>query len=65
MDFFKTSDNSRIYGFCALGTPSNLNGIWFGVMPSGGTPPAAVYIKLIDRETGIDYISNSVTVPFP
>lgn len=65
VDFFRSDNNDRIYGFCALGTPSDLNGIWFGIIPSGATPPPAVYIKLMDRETGIEYQSNSVVVPFP
>jgi len=63
--FFRSDNNNGLFGFCALGTPSNLNGIWFGVIPSGATPPPAVYIKLQDRETGIEYQSNSVVVPFP
>jgi VCBS repeat-containing protein len=65
VDFYRTSDNSRIYGFCALGTPANLNLIWFGMLPAGTPPPASVYITLTDRETGIVYTSNSVAVPFP
>lgn len=65
VDFYRASDNSRIYGFCALGTPANLNQIWFGMLPAGTAPPASVYITLTDRETGIVYTSNVVAVPFP
>jgi subtilisin family serine protease len=64
VDFFNSADNSRFYGFCALGQPSDLNLIWFAV-PTGTPPPAQVYIKLIDRGTNIEYQSNSVAVPFP
>ncbi|MEX1108972.1 MAG: S8 family serine peptidase, partial [Dongiaceae bacterium] len=65
VDFFRTSDNGRIYGFCDLETPANLNLIWFGVIPAGAAPPASVYVKFIDRQTGIVYTSNSVAVPIP
>ncbi|HYU65411.1 MAG TPA: cadherin domain-containing protein, partial [Jatrophihabitantaceae bacterium] len=64
VDFFRSADNSYIYGFCALGQPSDLNLIWFAV-PTGTAPPSPVYITLTDRETGIVYTSNSVVVPFP
>jgi hypothetical protein len=65
VDFFRADTNALLFGFCALGTPSNLNGIWFGVIPVGATPPPSVYIKLFDRETSIEYQSNTVVVPFP
>ena len=66
VDFFSGVDNSRIYGFCALGEPYNLNLIWFAV-PTGTAPPANVYIKLIDRSTTpyTEYPSNTVAPPFP
>ena len=58
VDFFNARTNQRIYGFCALGNPSNLNGIWFAV-PEGTVPPSYVYIELIDRQTGTRYRSNN------
>ncbi|MGE5757896.1 MAG: cadherin repeat domain-containing protein, partial [Sideroxydans sp.] len=65
VDFYRTADNSRIYGFCALGAPADLNGIWIGMVPAGTPPPTSVYITLTDRGTGIVYTSNPVTIPFP
>jgi hypothetical protein len=69
VDFFDASDDSRIYGFCDLGTPDNMNGIWFAE-PAGTAPPASgVYIKIIDRSPGgLTYTSNVVpasALPFP
>jgi subtilase family protein/cadherin domain-containing protein len=66
VEFFNAADNSYIYGFCALGTPYDMNGIWFA-MPTGVAPPANVYIKLIDRSTTpyTEYPSNTVAPPFP
>jgi len=54
-------DGVRIYGFCALGSPADLNGIWFGVA-AGDTPPTAVYIVLTDRRAGVSYTSNRVNL---
>ncbi len=64
VDFHRASDNSYIYGFCALGQPSDLNGIWFAV-PAGTAPPPNVYIIMTDRLTSTTYTSNVVAVPFP
>jgi len=70
VDFFDAGDDSRLYGFCGLGDPANLNGIWFGTVetsPGSGVfpaPPAAgVYIKLLDRSTtpATEYPSNTVS----
>lgn len=57
VDFFENRTNRRIYGFCALGNPSNLDGIWFAV-PEGTVPPSYIYIELIDRQTNTRYRSN-------
>jgi phage replication-related protein YjqB (UPF0714/DUF867 family) len=58
------SDDSYVYGFCSLGTPANLNDIWFA-RPQG-TAPATVYVELVDRETGRVYRSNRIsTTPTP
>jgi hypothetical protein len=60
VDIYDARNNSRIYGFCGLRSPSDLNLIWFA--ESVGTPPPAqVYIKLTDRATGAVYTSNNVT----
>lgn len=47
----------RLYGFCALGKPADLNGIWFSV-PADEVPPSWVYIELNDRQTNTKYKSN-------
>lgn len=55
--FFENRTNRQIYGFCALGNPSNLGGIWFA-LPEGQLPPSYVYIKITDRQTNTTYQSN-------
>jgi hypothetical protein len=64
VDIYDGNTNSRIYGFCGLGTPSDLNLIWFA-KPVGTTPPSLVYIKLTDRLTNTVYQSNNVTPIYP
>ncbi len=56
VDFFD-SRGKRLYGFCALGKPADLNGIWFA-LEDGEVPPSYVYIELNDRETNTKYKSN-------
>jgi hypothetical protein len=55
--FFNGRTNQRIYGFCALGSPSNLRGIWFA-LPEGQIPPSYIYIEITDRQTNTKYRSN-------
>ena len=57
VDFYNGRTNQRIYGFCALGSPANLNGIWFA-LPEGTVPPSYIYIELNDRQTNMKYRSN-------
>ena len=47
----------RMYGFCALGSPSDLNQIWFA-LPEGQVPPSYIYIEINDRQTNTKYRSN-------
>jgi hypothetical protein len=47
----------RLNGFCALGKPADLNGIWFA-LPEDETPPSWVYIEMTDRQTNTRYKSN-------
>ena len=47
----------RLYGFCALGNPNDLTGIWFA-LPADEVPPSWVYIELNDRQTNTKYKSN-------
>jgi hypothetical protein len=56
VDFFDQS-GKRLYGFCALGSPSNLGGIWFAA-EEGTIPPSWIYIEIIDRQTNKRYRSN-------
>jgi len=51
------SRGKRLYGFCALGKPSDLGQIWFG-LEQGVVPPSFVYIELTDRQTNTKYKSN-------
>ena len=57
VDFFENRTNRRIYGFCALGSPSNLGRIWFA-LPEGQLPPSYIYIEITDRQTNTKYRSN-------
>jgi Tol biopolymer transport system component len=54
-------NNKRIYGFCALSSSEDLAKIWFGIK-KGSVPPEEVYIKLIDRECGNEYISDTARI---
>jgi hypothetical protein len=47
----------RLYGFCALGTSSDLSKIWFA-QEVGQIPPSWVYIEMNDRQTSTKYKSN-------
>jgi hypothetical protein len=56
VDFYDQS-GKRLYGFCALSKPADLNGIWFAI-EEGTVPPSYVYIELTDRQTNTKYKSN-------
>jgi len=47
----------RLYGFCALSKPDDLDAIWFS-LEEGALPPSWVYVELNDRQTGTKYKSN-------
>lgn len=53
----KHLDGKRLYGFCALKSPAELNNIWFA-LEEGVIPPSYVYIELTDRQTNTKYKSN-------
>ena len=55
-------DDSYLYGFCAFSSPEDLKELWFGVKWQE-VPPQSVYIKMIDRRSGITYTSNKVRLP--
>ncbi|RYE00996.1 MAG: hypothetical protein EOP61_12475 [Sphingomonadales bacterium] len=56
VDFFD-GEGKRLYGFCALAKPEDLNKIWFAV-PHGTRPPSGVYIEIFDRRTNLKFRSN-------
>lgn len=56
VDFFDQS-GKRLYGFCALSKPKDLDGIWFA-LEENVTPPSYVYIEMTDRQTNTKYKSN-------
>ena len=56
VDLFDQSGR-RLKGFCALGIPDGLSGIWFAV-EEGVIPPSWIYIEMNDRQTGTKYKSN-------
>jgi len=59
VDIYDTNGN-RLYGFCALSSPSELQSLWFAVK-KGETPPKNVYVVLKDRRCNEYYTSNQVT----
>jgi hypothetical protein len=64
VDIVDADIEDRIYGFCALGEPQGLTGIWFAVA-RGTAPPSRVYVSLWDRLYDRFADSNSVSPPFP
>jgi len=56
VDFYD-QQGKRLYGFCALSKPEDLNSIWFA-LEEGVVPPSYVYIELNDRATNTKYKSN-------
>lgn len=62
VDFYD-GEGKRLYGFCALGGPADLEKLWFAV-PKGTRPPATIYIEMNDRQTGMKYRSNLASTAF-
>lgn len=60
VDFFD-QNGRRLYGFCALGTNTALDSLWFAV-PQDQPPPDGVYIEMIDRQTNSRLRSNTAPV---
>jgi hypothetical protein len=56
IDFFDQS-GKRLYGFCALSKPGDLEKIWFA-LEEGVIPPSWIYIEMNDRQTNTKYKSN-------
>lgn len=55
VDFYDQS-GKRLNGFCAFGSPNDLNKLWFA-LESDVVPPSWVYIELTDRKTNTKYKS--------
>ena len=51
------SRGKRLYGFCALSKPADLNQLWFA-LEQGTVAPSYVYIEMNDRQTNTRYKSN-------
>jgi hypothetical protein len=47
----------RLYGFCALGKPEDLDKLWFA-LERDVLPPSWIYIEMTDRKTNTKYKSN-------
>ena len=47
----------RLYGFCAISKPADLNQLYFA-LEQGTVPPSYIYIELNDRQTNTKYKSN-------
>ena len=56
VDLYESS-GKRLYGFCALGKPADLQCLWFAT-ELDAPPPETIYIVLNDRQTGKSYRSN-------
>lgn len=56
VDFYE-QNGKRLFGFCNLAKPQDLNGIYFAI-EDGKVPPSWVYIELSDRQTNQKYKSN-------
>ena len=51
------SRGKRLYGFCALKAPKELDQLYFA-LEDGVVPPSYVYIEMNDRQTNTKYKSN-------
>jgi hypothetical protein len=60
VDVYDASNNQRLYGFCALSLPKQLQDIWFAVSENA-QPPNEVYVVVNDRRTNATYRSNVVS----
>lgn len=66
VDIFNAQNGDRLYGFCSLGAPANLDNLWFAVK-QGQNPPKCVNMVMTDRLLNKTFKSNNVcfnsTVP--
>jgi len=54
-----TQGGKRLNGFCALGSPNDLDKLWFA-LDADALPPSWIYIEFTDRQTNTKYKSNLV-----
>jgi len=47
----------RLYGFCALSKPADLNQLYFA-LEQDVIPPSWIYVEMTDRQTNTKYKSN-------
>ena len=50
-------NGKKLFAFCALGSPDDLDSIWFA-LEEGKVPPSWIYVEFIDRQTNTKYKSN-------
>ena len=50
-------NGKRLYGFCALTQPTDLNQLYFA-LEQGVLPPSWIYVEMTDRQTNTKYKSN-------
>ncbi|MEL6160756.1 MAG: hypothetical protein AAFR18_16220 [Cyanobacteria bacterium J06627_32] len=63
IDIMSGNDDRRLYGFCALSAPSQLQNLWFA-HSRDGNPPDSVYVVMKDRRCDQTYKTNAVrTLP--
>ena len=60
VDMLDAASGARLYGFCALGHPQSLDGIWVGL--ADNSPTTTIAVRLNDRLTGRSVTSNAVRV---
>jgi hypothetical protein len=61
VDIFNGATGGRIYGFCALGRPADLQRLWFATLSA--QKPRLVFIVMTDRLTHHTYKSNRIAIP--
>jgi len=58
VDIYQNNNSGpRLYGFCALNSPTQLKDIWFA-LPQAQKPPKCLQVELNDRQCNTKYASN-------
>ncbi len=61
VSIFDGVTNDYLYGFCALGSSSDLNDLWFPIK-KGDAIPEVVYVEINDRECRVSHKSNIIPI---